>query len=250
MADGSPEPARAGREGSSLVDAEDVRGVRILALARPPGNALAADLLHALESALAAAEEDAACRAVVLTGAPGVFSTGADPAELPEVDAPASRAFGQAMNVVMARLYGLGKPTVAAVTGPALGAGLVLALACDLRMAVEGTYELGLTEAAAGHAFTEGALVVMRHELDPRTARRLALGSLTFGPRDRLARAFVDEVTELEFLRDRAVARARRLAAQPAFAAVKRQLRAPGLAELERMLPRAHPTRARGPGGG
>lgn len=236
--------------GSPRVGEEDVDGVRVLAMTRPPGNFLAADLLHPLEAALARAEDDPACRAVVLTGAPGVFSAGVDPGDVPSADDSAWRAFAQAVNLVLARLYGLPKPTVAAIPGRALGAGLVVALACDLRMAVEGTYKIGLTEAASGHVFPEGALVVLRHELAPQTARRLALGSLTFGPRDRLARAFVDEVTEPELLLERAAARARRLASQPAFAAVKRQIRAVGVAELERMLPRARPSRARGPGGG
>jgi len=241
-------PAEGAREGD-LVQSEEAEGVRTLTLASPPGNALGLALVGALHAALGEAEADAACRAVVLRGAPGVFSEGLDAGDAAEAGA-GRRAFAAALHALLDRLYGLPKPTVAAITGQALGAGLVLALACDLRLAAEGTYRLGLDEAASGRPFPEGLLVVVRHELDPQTARRLLLTSLPFGPRDRLARPFVDAVTEVELLPERAAARARALAGLPAFAEVKRHLRAPALAELERLLPRRSGGRARGPGGG
>lgn len=236
--------------GTELVRSREEGGVRVLELARPPANALDLPLVRALRSALDDADRDASCRALVLAGAPGVFSAGLDVHEVPAYEPATRREFVTTVNALMARLYGLAKPVVAAITGHALGGGLVLALACDLRLAAEGTYKLGLPEAEAGLPFPEGPLLVVRHELDPQTARRLVLASPTFGPRDRLARSFVDEVTEPDLLLERAAARARRLAEQPAFAEVKRQLRAPGLAELERIQPRGRPTRARGPGGG
>jgi enoyl-CoA hydratase len=248
------EPRAAQRAGAAeageLVHVDDAAGVRTLRLARPPVNALDLGLVAALDAALRRAEEDEGCRAVVLAGAPGVFSGGLDLRDVPAYERATRRDFVGAVNTLVARLYGLAKPTVAAITGHAIGGGLVLALACDLRMAAEGTYKLGLTEAAAGFAFPEGPLIVVRHELDPQTARRLVLASSTFGPRDRLARSFVDEVAEPDLLVERAARRAARLAEQAAFTEVKRQLRAPGLAELERILPRVRPSRARGPGGG
>lgn len=225
--------------------------MRVLLVSRPPANALDPALVRALDEALAKAEADPSCRAVVLAGERGVFSRGLDEGAVPDDPSAPRRAFESALNVLIARLYGLAKPVAAAITGDALGVGLVLALACDLRVAAEGTYELGLPEAAAGRAFPEGPLIVARQELDPQTARRLAFTSRRFRPRDRLAQGFVDRVTEPDLLLERTVAQVRELAAaQPAFGEVKRQLRAPGLAELDRILPRGAPSRARGPGGG
>lgn len=110
----------------------------IITLNRPDKlNALSAELRDLLADALSAAREDDAVRVVVITGAGRGFCSGADltGAAPPPVTAQNERLdeFGwvgrQAMSV-----YGLDKPVIAAVNGVAAGAGMSLALACDLRV--------------------------------------------------------------------------------------------------------------------
>jgi enoyl-CoA hydratase/carnithine racemase len=63
----------------------------------------------------------------------------------------------------------------AAVSGHAIGAGLVVAIASDLRVVASGAFKLGLTEAAAGIPFPAAPLAICRAELSPRALRVLAL---------------------------------------------------------------------------
>ena len=212
--------------------------MRVLALERPPVNALDFTHVRALGDALEAAAGDEACRALVVTGIPGVFSAGIDTKRIPSYDADERASMLRGVNRMLLALYSLTKPTAAAISGHALGAGLVLALACDLRLAAEGEFRLGITEALAGIPFPAGPLAVVQAELSPEAQRRLALTSATPAPSSPLLAGVVDRVVPAESLLDTAVAEARRLAAQPGFAAVKRQLRADTVARMRRIVER------------
>jgi enoyl-CoA hydratase len=175
---------------------------------------------------------------MVLTGRERFFCAGIDVNVVPAYDADQRRATLRTVNRVMHRLYGFPKPTVAAINGHALGAGLCLALACDLRIACEGRYELGLTEAKAGVAFPACPLEVVRAELAPEHARVLALGADSFAAGDPRASWFLDRAVPLSELVQEAIAEASARAALPAYAAVKRQLRAPVLDRMASIVER------------
>lgn len=105
-------------------------------------NALDLATLHELETSLVRAAMDPAVRCLVITGTGRAFSAGADVKEWAnEPQEPAAGTTGDdwvtVSHRVMARLYRLPKPAVAAVNGVAVGAGLDLALACDFRYASE-----------------------------------------------------------------------------------------------------------------
>jgi enoyl-CoA hydratase len=142
------------------------------------------------------------------------------------------------VNRTILALYGLAKPVVAAVSGHALGGAFVLLLACDVRLAARGPFQLGLTEAGAGIPFPAGPLAVVRAELSPDRIRKLALGSLAAGPESEAFAGVIDRVVEPAVLLETALAEARRLCALPAFGRVKQQLRAQTTQHLARIVDR------------
>ena len=219
-----------------MVETERRGDIRVLAVRRPPVNAIDLEVARALADALHAARADPSCRAVVLTGMSGVFSAGIDTRVVPAYDPPTRAAMLRAVNRMILELYGLPKPTVAAISGHALGGALVMALACDVRLAACGAFRLGLTEAAAGIPFPAGPLAVVCAELSPEARRRLALGALVAGPDAPELAAVVDRVVEPVALLDAAVREAERLAAMPAYGPVKAQLRAAALAPLRQIV--------------
>ena len=219
-----------------MVEAERRGDVRVLALRRPPVNAIDLEVARALANALHAAGADPSCRAVVVTGMPGVFSAGIDTRAVPAYTPATRAAMLRTVNRMILELYGLPKPTVAAISGHALGGALVVALACDVRLAARGAFRLGLTEAAAGIPFPAGPLTVVRAELSPEARRRLALGALVAAPDAPDLVGVVDRVVEPDALLDEAVRVAERQAAMPAYGPVKAQLRATALGRLRQIV--------------
>lgn len=106
-----------------------VNGVATIEIARPEKkNAITMAMYLAMAGALDAAMADAAVRAVLITGQPGIFTSGNDIEDFMQRrgDAGESPAF-----VFMRALLGCDKPVVAAVTGAAIGIGTTLLLHCD-----------------------------------------------------------------------------------------------------------------------
>ncbi len=143
------EPAAASAPGSAdtapsadtvLLRVEE--GVAWITLNRPDRlNAFAGDMRDRLHDALDRAATDAAVRVIVVTGAGRGFCTGADVEVMSDLlrrgdDATFERLVHAGMRVVR-RMQSIEQPVVAAVNGPAAGAGASLALACDFRVASE-----------------------------------------------------------------------------------------------------------------
>lgn len=126
-------------------------GVAVLTLDRPDAlNALNGELLLEIGLALDLVEADAEVRALIVTGAGRGFCAGADLAGFADLDDVFSgREAALAGQDVMNSLAALPIPVIAALHGFAVGGGLELALACDLRVAAPGT-RLGLPETTRG----------------------------------------------------------------------------------------------------
>src|SRR5947207_8805714 len=123
-----------------LVRFEVEDGIGTITLNRPDKlNALSNELSCALVETLTRVAADEEVRAVVLTGAGRAFSAGGDVDSMQRHvgsgDWDAIRELLQAGAQVVSLLEAMAKPTVAAVNGPAVGAGGSLALACDVRIA-------------------------------------------------------------------------------------------------------------------
>jgi enoyl-CoA hydratase len=118
-------------------------GVAVLTMNRPDRlNAMNHDLIAGLHAALAAVHNDRSCRAVIITGAGRGFSAGLDlrdGAAVPGTEhlgrAQANFATQQHLASLIPHLREVRQPVIAAVNGPASGAGLALALGCDVRLA-------------------------------------------------------------------------------------------------------------------
>lgn len=111
-------------------------GVLTLTISRPElRNALDAPTYRALVEALAAADREAAVRAVIVTGAGGHFTSGND---LREFQQPLAGGGEPAGIAFLRALVGFGKPLVAAVEGVAVGIGTTMLLHCDFAFAGAG----------------------------------------------------------------------------------------------------------------
>jgi len=123
-----------------------VDGIATLTLNRPASrNALTPEILFELAQAMPRLAQDPAVRLVMLTGKGGAFCAGGDVKGFANRAADSSKAptFEQSAQMLRARmevsrwLHEMPKPTLAVITGPAAGAGLSLALACDMRIAAD-----------------------------------------------------------------------------------------------------------------
>jgi enoyl-CoA hydratase len=121
--------------------------VTTLVLNRPElRNALSEELCDAISAGLAAIEEDAAARVLVLRGEGSVFCSGADFAA---VSGPGAASFVASFERMLEALARFRLPTVAAIHGAALGGGLQLATVCDFRVAADDA-KLGIPSSRLG----------------------------------------------------------------------------------------------------
>ncbi len=204
---------------------ETIDHIRVITLHRPPLNALTLETVRELSAALDAAWEDPDCEAVVLTGANGCLTGGIDikvvPTYTPEQRAQTIQAVTDLVTIAARG----DKPLVAAIPGHAIGAGMILVLLCDFRLAVRGNGHMGLTEAAAGLPFPAGALEAVTSLLSPEQARRFALSSESHSLVDPVFAELIDRYCDVDKLLPQARHEARRLADMPAFKQVKHQYR-------------------------
>lgn len=140
-------------------------------------NAMSAAMTSAWVETIAGLREDASVRVVVVTGAGSAFCSGGDTSWIAsEPDAPVHALRTRMMDFYRAWLSirSLEVPTIAALNGPAIGAGLCLALACDLRYAAEGA-KLGAPFTRLGMNPGMAATYLLPDVVGQATARELLL---------------------------------------------------------------------------
>ena len=197
-------------------------------------NALTPDLLGELRAALGEAEGEGV-RAVLLTGAGRGFSAGADLSVLPE--GAVEETVETHYNPVVRALAALPKPVVAAVNGVAAGAGLSLALLCDLRILSEAAV-LTVGFSGVGLALDAGMSYTLPRLVGPARALELAYTGRKVTANEALRLGLGEQVFPADGFMAAATAFAARLAAGPtaSYARIKAQVAASPESTLEQQL--------------
>ncbi|MBI4514708.1 MAG: enoyl-CoA hydratase/isomerase family protein [Deltaproteobacteria bacterium] len=199
----------------ATVSVEDrAGGVRVLTLSKPPANAIDEALLTDLAAALAEARADETVRALVLTGAGPFFSGGFDFAAPRRDDEVAHDLYALYRDSHL-QLFTFSKPTIAMVNGHAIAGGLVLVLACDHRLAVDGDYRVGLNEVAVGASFPRAAFEIVRLRLAHAGANELLLGASLYPASEAVRLGIVSELLPAHGFEQAVLTRAARLGTFP-----------------------------------
>lgn len=158
------------------------RRVAVITLNRPAArNALSDRLTPALRRMIAYCATENAVRAVLITGAGEAFCAGGDVKGMADRGSVDELTFGQKVARLIERqrtltgaLFEMRKPTVAALPGPAAGAGLALALACDIRIAAKPAF-VSTAYAKIGLSGDYGIAWLLTRALGGARARELML---------------------------------------------------------------------------
>ena len=158
-------------------------------------NAITQAMWLALKEALVASDENPSVKLVILTGSDSVFCAGADIDDFallsgdPEWRAANQQAIGEAQ-LTLARLS---KPTIASISGPCVGAGCGLAIACDLRIASDDA-RFGITPAKLGLAYSLHDTKLLVDLVGPAQAKMMLFSARLLTAQEALKIGLVNEV--------------------------------------------------------
>jgi len=178
-------------------------GVAVLRVDRPPLNALSGALLDELASAARELGEDPGVKAVVVLGGAKAFAAGADISEFGGPDE--ARAISGRFRAAFDAIGEIPRPVIAAINGVALGGGLELALACDLRIAADNA-RVGQPETLLGVMPGAGATQRLPRLIGPARAKELIWSARQVKAEEALAIGLVDRVVPAADLEDAALA--------------------------------------------
>ena len=200
----------------------DVDGpVGTLTLNRPDAlNAMSPELIGELTIAAAWLADRAPIRALIVTGAGRAFCAGGDVnwfkggLDDPELDLPANvRRGAEVLHQAIVDFRRLPYPMIAAINGPAAGAGMSLALSCDIRIASDAAF-LAIAYGRIGASPDGGMTYFLPRVVGPAKALELALNDPNLDAQAALEAGLVSEVVPAEELMPRAREKAEKLAAK------------------------------------
>jgi enoyl-CoA hydratase/carnithine racemase len=197
-----------------MIDLIDHGKVRELRLARPPANAFNPALVAELARRITAAPQEGA-EAIVISGAPGLFTGGLDVPELLTLDREQMRAFFRAFYGLLRDVAASEIPIAAAITGHSPAAGAVLAVFCDHRVMAEGRYKIGMNEVQVGLAVPPMLQYAMKRLVGPRQGDALLVAGALVSPDEALRIGLVDAVVPVERVVPAAIEWAEGLVALP-----------------------------------
>jgi enoyl-CoA hydratase len=147
----------------------------VLTLASDKVNALDREVVNEVTAFVDLCEQNPEIGALVLTGEGSLFSAGVNVKDILEHDRPYTAEFLGALSSAVIRLFRCSKPTVAAINGPAIAGGCLLACACDQRLIAEEA-RIGVTELRVGVSFPTFAVELLKHSCGP-NAEQLMFGA-------------------------------------------------------------------------
>ena len=214
--------------GTDDISTEVTDGVMRITLNRPERrNAMSNDMLRGLVASLGDAEVAADVGAVVLTGAGGAFCAGGDVKGMAEAGGEGGDSAEQYdarvhlqrrdQRDTAGKLYELPKPTIAALPGPAAGAGLSIALSCDLRYASPNAI-ITTAFARVGFSGDYGGTYFMSRLIGTAKARELYFLSEKVDMEEAEQLGLINGIFPEESLQDEVMTIARRLAQGPTVA--------------------------------
>jgi enoyl-CoA hydratase len=197
-------------------------GIGTLVLSRPPTNALTRQVYREIAAAAAELGERDDIAAVIVFGGHEIFSAGDDVPVLRTLNPDEAVVAGRVTEEAVDSLAAIPKPTVAAITGYALGGGLTLALAADWRVSGDNV-KFGATEILAGLIPGGGGSARLSRTIGVSKAKDLVFSGRFVGAKEALALGLIDEMVAPDSVYDAAVAWAQRFVDAPrhALAAAK-----------------------------
>jgi enoyl-CoA hydratase/carnithine racemase len=178
-------------------------GVALLTLDRPPLNALSAALLAQLAKQAHAVAADPSVKAVVITGNDRAFAAGADVTEFTP-DRESARVVAASFRTAGDAIASIPRPVIAAIRGYALGGGLEVALACDLRVASDSA-RFGQPEILLGIIPGGGATQRLARLIGPSRAKELIWSARQVRAEEALAIGLVDRIAPADEVLDTAL---------------------------------------------
>lgn len=208
-------------------------GVGTLVLTRPPTNALTRQAYREIEQAAAEVSGHDGIAAVILFGGHEIFSAGDDMPQLRTLTSPEAASWLLVHRAAVDAIAAIPKPTVAAITGYALGAGLGLALAADWRVSGDNV-RFGATEILAGLVPDGEGTARLARTVGASKAKELIYSGRFFDAEEAKELGLIDEMVAPDGVYDAAVAWASRFVDAPraALAAAKA-----GIDDLYRLAP-------------
>jgi enoyl-CoA hydratase/carnithine racemase len=178
-------------------------GVALITLDRPPLNALSTGLLAALAKQAHALASNAEVKAVVITGNSRAFAAGADVTEF-SPDRESARLVAASFRTACDAISAIPRPVIAAIRGYALGGGLEVALACDLRVASEAA-RLGQPEILLGIIPGGGGTQRLARAVGASRAKEMIFSGRQVRADEALAIGLVDRVVPADEVLDNAL---------------------------------------------
>ncbi|MCW1823373.1 enoyl-CoA hydratase [Mycolicibacterium conceptionense] len=188
--------------------------VGTLMLSRPPTNALTRQMYREIIAAARDLGERTDISAVILFGGHEIFCAGDDVPELRTLNAGEAAAADAALRQCIEAVAAIPKPTVAAITGYALGTGLSLAMAADWRISGDNV-KFGATEILAGLAPRAGGGARLAEVIGASKAKELVFSGRFVGAEEALELGLIDQMVAPDHVYDEALAWAQRFIEHP-----------------------------------
>jgi len=193
-----------------------VGATAVLALASDKVNALDVEVLGELATLVEYCEWESGIDALVLTGEGSIFSAGLNVSEILAHDKSYTADLLQSLGDTLVRLFRCPLPTVAAINGPAIAGGCILACACDKRLLAQGA-RIGVTELRVGVSFPMAAFELLRHTCGTET-ESLMFDANLLDADEALRRGLVHDILPPSELQPAAISLAEELASLDAGA--------------------------------